>query len=236
MKNYFNYKVALAMMAGIPTVALKADEIYFDTISTKKASRDQGAYFGAFGGGTSNQSAGFRGNRYDGLEISDEGGWFIGAEYGYSFHTPIATDIFAEIEFNYLNSPLDAEGEASMFQSDMRSLNLLMNVGVQLNLDDKREQVGDFWASFRPYAGAGFGGAVVKQNNMLLKRDGKTIASGDDSDFSWAYQVFAGVEFALTDTFSIYGEYKHLGYADIGEGNITDPEFDLWALGFKFKY
>jgi opacity protein-like surface antigen len=230
-----NFKPFLLLTSALTLAITSADEVYFDTISTKKASREHGAYFGAFGGGSSNQSATFRGKKED-LGITDQDGWFLGAEFGYTVGTPLPVDVFAEIEFTYLNSPLDAEGDVSIFKSDLRSLNLMMNFGVQLNLDDKRDKVGDFWANFRPYAGVGFGGAVVRQNNIFYEKDGRTVNSGDDSEFSWAYQVFAGVEYALSDIWSIYGEYKHLGYADIGGGEIADPEFDLWALGVKIKY
>ncbi len=214
-----------------------ADEVYFDTISTRKASRDHGAYFGAFGGGApSGPSADLRGD-YKGLHIDKDDGWFLGAEFGYSFSTPLPAKAFVELEFSYLDTPLNAFGSKSLLQSDIRAFNLLLNGGIQLNLDDRRDEVGDFWASFRPFVGAGIGGAHVRQNNILLEEDGKRVISDrDHKDFSWAYQFFAGIEFALSDTFSIYGEYKRLGYEDFGDGDVSDAKYDLWAIGFKLQY
>ncbi len=224
----------VALLVAAPLAS--ADEIYFDTISTKRAARETGAYFGAFGGGSNLNSANFQG-RMEGLETLDENGWLLGVEFGFSYKTPLPVRLFGELEGSYLSTAFDADGPISVMRSDVRALNLLLNGGIQLDMSDMRDQVGSFWAGFKPYAGAGIGGAYVRQSNIYFEKDGRMVREGAKStDWTWAYEVFAGIEYAFSETFSVYGEYKRLSYADLSGGDISDVDFDLWAVGVKFQY
>ncbi len=235
MRNPLSLAAALTLLStGLPAVA---DEVYFDTVSTRKASRDHGRYFGAFGGGSSNAGAAF-GDRLSGASLSEDGGWLLGLEFGYTFNTGWPVRPSLELEFMMMNNALDADGAGSLsLSSDLRAWTLMANASIALDLSDRRDHVGDFLASFHPYIGAGIGGAIVEHRNVsATDTDGRRVGLGDDSDITWAWQVFAGIEYAFTDEFSLYGEYKRLGLNEIGDGSITDTEFDIFTLGFKFQY
>jgi len=123
------YRFSL-LAAGLAAVwlsphAVRADEVYFDTISTKRVAREHGAYFGAFGGGASLQGASFQG-KLDGLDALDDNGLFVGAEFGYSFKTGLPLQLFTEFEASYLSTAFDADGPISVYRSDLRSINLLL--------------------------------------------------------------------------------------------------------------
>jgi opacity protein-like surface antigen len=238
LKSYSIIPTGIAMAAVLAFLgrSVSADEIYFDTISTKRAAREMGAYFGAFGGGAQLNGASFQG-RMDGLESHDENGWLIGAEFGFSYKTPLPLRLFTELEASYLSTAFDADGPISVLRSDLRGINLLLNGGLQLDMSDQRDQVGPFWAGFKPYVGAGIGGAYVRQSNIYFEKNGRMVREGGKAtDWTWAYEVFAGIEYAFSDTFSVYGEYKRLSYADLSGGDVSDVDFDLWAVGIKIQY
>ncbi|MEM9480912.1 MAG: outer membrane beta-barrel protein [Verrucomicrobiota bacterium] len=213
-----------------------ANEVYFDTISTKKASRVHGSYIGVFGGGAHSQTANFR-ESLSGAKLQDDDGWLAGIEFGYEFEILPVLTAFTEAEFTFMSTPLDGVASGIEYRSDFRSVNAIFNFGVQLDLDDERHDVGDFWSNFKPFAGVGVGGAWTRSSNRKGFVDDRPVIGGDnDNDLAWAYQVFAGVEYAFSDYVSIYGEWRRMIIGDIGDGLIDDPEFDLWAIGMKFKY
>ena len=213
-----------------------ADEVYFDTVSTQKALREHGRYVGGFAGASSNHGASFRGD-LEGQGLDDGDGWLLGLEFGYSFNVEAPIRPSIELEFMYLNNDLDANSPSASLTSDLRMFTLMANAAIALDLADRREHVGDFWANFRPFVGAGFGGVLVRQNNFkFVDDDLGVIDDWDDSDFTWGWQVFGGIEYALSDTFSIYGEYKYVSLEDFANGDIADASFYLLAFGFKLQY
>lgn len=224
--------IALLSLPGF----VVGNEVYFDTVSTKKASRNQGSYMGVFGGGVHSQTAEFVG-KLDDNRLKDDDGWLAGIEFGYEFKVLKPLSLFTEAEFTFMSMPFDGNGPRTSYRSDLRSLNAMLNFGVQLDLHDQRNDVGDFWANFRPFAGVGVGGAWTRSSSRRALVDGRTIISdSSDSDISWAYQVFAGIEYAFSDYVSVYGEWRRMVIGDIGSGYIDDPEFDLWLVGLKLRY
>ncbi len=232
--NYLRPLLA-ALVAAAPISGV-ADEVYFDTVSTKKASRDHGRYVGGFAGAAGNDTATFGGELRD-YDLSDEDGWLLGIEFGYSFNIPAPVRPSLELEFMYLNNDLNASGPDTLsLRSDLRAFTLMANAALALDLDDHRGHVNDFWANFKPFVGAGFGGVLVRQNNFVVADELGINDDFDDSDFSWGWQVFGGIEYALSDEFSLYGEYKHLVIDDFANGDISDSAFDIFAVGFKVQY
>lgn len=229
---------ALAAFAALPSPS-RAEEVYFDTISTAKATRLHGAYFGAFGGGSGFNDASF-GKRLGGLglDASDDSGWLAGVEFGYSYATPFPIRPAIEVELFYLDNDLPADGNGgASYKGHLRAGTLMLNGILALDLEDYRAEVGDFWAGFKPYIGAGLGGAyttVRNQNLSIPGGGGGKLGSG--SNWSYAYNFFAGIEYAFDDMWSIYGEYRKLFFDRLANGSIKDSEFDLWTLGFKVQY
>lgn len=82
-----------------------------------------------------------------------------------------------------------------------------------------------------PYAGIGVGGSVADFDAHGFGPSGSgTAAYGEETDFVFAYQAFAGVRFMLSPNVSV-----GLGYKYFGTGNPTfdyPPNPDLF-IGFK---
>lgn len=215
--------------------SLKAAEVYFDTVSTEKAVRTHGAYFGLFGGGATN----FEVDGGQGLEEAsqqDKNGWFVGAEIGYQFRTPFPIRPAIELELFYLSNDYRAEVGGGKAAADLYHVNLMANVLLALDLTDYRDELG-FLASFHPYIGVGAGAAYTNvSSGSITTAEGRTLSLGDGAKVTLAYQLIAGLEIDLSDYFSIYGEYRRLWIDDIAGSSLTSGDQNLWGLGFKVQY
>ncbi len=215
--------------------AIQAAEVYFDTVSTEKAVRMHGAYFGLFGGGATD----FEVEEGKGLEEAsqrDENGWFVGAEVGYQFRTPFPLRPAIELELFYLANDYRADVGGGKASADMYHVPLMANAILALDLSDYREDLG-FLAAFHPYIGAGVGAAYSNVSNSSLETaDGRTLKLADGSKVTFAYQIIAGLEIELSDYFSIYGEYRRLWIDDIAGATFTSGDQNLWGAGFKVQY
>ena len=229
----------LALVATLACSTATADEVYFDTVSTVRAVRDSGPYAGVFAGGAAFQDAGFdEGLNGKGFDAVDDNGWFAGIEFGYSFWTPLPLRIAFEAEFTYMDTNIGGEGNAGRaVRGEARTGSAMANVIFQLDLDDHRNEVGDFLANFRPYVGVGAGVAFTDVEGFNTGGGGRSDrAIEGDGEFSFAYQLFAGIEYLLDDTWSVYGEYRRVVISEVAKGAISDLEHDLWALGIRVNY
>lgn len=213
----------------------RAAEVYFDTISTEKAVRAQGAYFGLFGGGAMDLDV-KTGGALEGFAQQDEGGWFLGAEIGYQFRTPFPVRPAFELELFYFANEFRAEAPGALATADFYHITLMANFILALDLSDFRDDIG-FLASVHPYIGAGLGGAYTNVSNADIEfATTDDVSLSDGSKFSFAYQVFAGLEVALSDYVSVYGEYRRLWISDLAGAEFDDGDQNLWGLGFKVQY
>jgi opacity protein-like surface antigen len=217
------------------TTCLRADEVFFDTVSTEKASRVSGAYFGVFGGGAMTSDTSSSGP-LDGADLDNGSGWFGGAEVGYYFRTPFPVRPAIELEAFYLGTEVESGGSTD-FRSDLWAAGAFVNLILALDLSAYAEDLGPFLTSLRPYVGAGIGAAYTKLDGGTARfRDGSNAKIDSDSTISFAYQLFAGLEVALADDVSVYGEYKYLVLDDTGSDNLSEVASDLWTVGVKVSY
>lgn len=228
---------ALCAAALLVQPAVEADEVYFDTVSTEKAVRMHGAYFGFFGGGSTDFSATNDEGELGGYSVNDEGGWFLGAEIGYEFRTPFPIRPAVEVELFYLANDFQAEdGAGNRATADLYHVNLMVNFVLALDFSNFESDLGVF-AAFHPYIGAGIGASYsdLSHSRIDLAGGGKDDF-GSGSDITFAYQLFGGLELALSDYVSIYGEYRRLFIDDLAGAALGDGEQNLWGFGFKVKY
>ena len=252
-------KLAFGLVACTAVCTATAGEVYLDTVrattggysdtvvSTERAYRTQGAYFGLQGGVSSRGSASFR-NELGGAELEDESGFVLGARAGYWFRIPFPIRPSLEVELNYLRDDVSVGGTVSSEKhvgrvtggGDLSAFVGTVNLVLALDLEPYRDQVGDVLAAFHPYVGAGIGAAYSSLEDFSLKiRDeegGEKKVDAEGSKIDFAYQVFGGLEIDLSEEFSIYGEYKRMVLEGTGTESITDYERDLWVLGFKVNY
>ncbi len=245
ISSHYNHLLKTGLTAAILTLAVSAHaaEVYFDTISTEKASRMHGAYFGMFGGADISQDADVVNQRGQSFELDNETGWFGGIEFGYQWQTPFPVRPAFEVELFYLYNDFYADGNPSRAVEDdsvrgeTHSAVAMANLILALDLSDYRDSVGPFWAGFHPYIGGGIGAAYVWQRNFTFDRGGSVRSSGSNGDVTFAYQLFAGVEFDVSDTLSLYAEYKWLVFDDLGDDTgITNYEHNMFGAGFKVQY
>jgi opacity protein-like surface antigen len=233
MKNMFKVLSTLIFLGQ----AASAAEVYFDTVNTARASRLQGAYFGTFAGGA-NVTGTSTSGRLGGMGVDGKGmGWMGGVEFGYKWETPAGINLMAELEFYYLDQEISGNTGRSKYRSTLRSLGAMANGIVQLDLGSLLGEEAGWIGRIKPYVGAGFGLGYGDQDDISFKPTGKrerTLSEGGEIGF--AYQLLAGVEVEVTDSFSVYGEYRYMDLYDFGNSDITGAEISSWIVGLRFQY
>ena len=232
-------KKTLKMLSMLLVLAQSASaaEVYFDTVNTARASRLQGAYFGTFAGGA-NVTGTSTSSRLGGMAVEGSGnGWIGGVEFGYKWVTPAGINLAAELEFYYLDQEISGSKGSSKYRSSLRSFGAMANGIVQIDLGSLMGEDAGWVGRIKPYAGAGVGFGYGDQNDTTFKPSGKrerNLSEGGETGF--AYQLLAGVEVEVTDSFSVYGEYRYMDLYDFGNSDITGADISTWVLGLRFQY
>ncbi len=231
-------KTSIAISALLLLIqGMSAAEVYFDTVSTAKAGRLQGAYIGTFAGGA-NVSGTSTAGRLGGMGVDGKGmGWIGGVEFGYKWATPVGLNLASELEIYYLNQDLSGGNSGARYRSNLRSLGAMVNGIVELDLGSILGEEAGWMGRVKPYVGAGVGLGYGDQDKIAYKPSGRrerTLDGGGDTGF--AYQLMGGVEVEVSDTFSVYGEYRYMDLQGFGSGDITGAEISTWVLGMKFQY
>lgn len=91
--------------------------------------------------------------------------------------------------------------------------------------------------SFQPYVGGGIG---FTQTDVTYNPSGVGIIDGDDTSFAW--QLKAGLTYAVSDRWSVYGEYAYRQSEDIGLDNQLFPgsleienKQNMFSVGARMK-
>ena len=170
-----------------------------------------------------------------------------------------------EFEGLYINRQFESNGPVT--GTNVGGSAITGNNNVQANLTTYaftinpvlRVQMG----SFRPYIGAGVGGAALVMHHPIVSGSGKAggvtdnftganaFFFGDQSDLVPAFQLEAGTDVFLTNAFSFFAEYKFLGLVDPAFGQSGSPvgtntvgQFkaadimgeDMVTAGFKYHF
>jgi len=167
----------------------------------------QGRFYGSLHGGvdiSSDPDASFvMGALTPTGTIDVDTGYRVGGSLGYDFTENYA----AEIEATYVRS-----GVSSIdIVTPAPSSNPVSGHGSALQIM-ANAIVGEHYGAWRPYVGAGAGMARVSLN--------VDFATGlDDTDWAFAAQAFAGVDYELSSSTSLGGRYR---YQHIGATDFTD--------------
>lgn len=130
-----------------------------------------------------------------------------GGAVGYSMNSNLA------MELEYSNAGFDAEDVTI----EGTAYDAVGDASVQTIMGNFI--IGADYGSFRPYIGAGLGGARVAAD---INPD-VTSDDLDDSDWALAGQAFAGLNVAVTETVTIGARYR---YQMIGATDMTDDRGD----------
>lgn len=227
----------LTALALAGTASTQAAEVYFDTVSTAKATRLHGAYVSAHAGANTINGVSTS-EKLKGHDKQSATGWSAGVRFGYSFATPIPVRPSLELELGYLNNDVNlVKNSNNSYKGSLQSFNAFGNVVLSLDMENHLdESASNFWRKIKPYIGAGAGMSYARIQHLEYIRDGRRVGDEDGGQISFGYQVFGGVEYAFTDAFSIYGEYKYLSLYDLGGGDVQGADFSEYLIGMKFQY
>lgn len=146
------------------------------------------------------------------MEIKSDVGLALGVAAGYDF----GNNIRIEGEIAYQKNDLDKVSMAGIGEADLTgdvsSLALLLN-GYY---DFKNK------SAFTPFISAGLGFAKVELNDFNVPGSGLPGTNEDDTVF--AYQVGAGVSYAVTPKVSLDVKYRYFGTSDL-EFDTAEAEY-----------
>lgn len=170
-----------------------------------------GLYLAPFGGVNLYQNADM-----DGVGPGDEGslnpvvGGFAGLKLGYLFGDPGLFRPALELEgfYNGVETDMDGiyRGVTYSGGADFHTANIMLNILGKFDL-----------GQWQPYLGFGLGAAHVWNFNRSYDLDepvdGRThLPCPDESDWVFAYQGIAGVDYRLSQQLSVFTEYKAMVY------------------------
>lgn len=260
--HFFSAKLVAAFLAGflVATPVVNAGEVELASLKKPNAEKSKyGAYVGVFVGTSLGQDAGLKVDNigysvnYD--VADDRGNFMAGFEVGHSWRTKYYVEVGAEFEAFFGGTEVNGVisnvgndgvpfqlGDISTASADMNYAAFMFNGTLTLDLRKLRPRIGTFWPRFRPYVGAGFGGAQLFFRNQTIQTVGDlagaptapqaNILSIDQ--FVFAFQIFAGLEFKLTDKLAIYSEYRSLTFEKAGE--LDNFELELITSGIHVRF
>lgn len=139
--------------------------------------------------------------------------------------------IRTELEFNL------KETAKKQFKSDKSTASLavkdrsvMLNAYYDINTGTK----------FTPYVGAGLGIAMLKASERGIYSDNKS-ANASDSRNTFAWQIGAGVSYALNDNFNVDLGYRfldegHVAYKDVNSLNKYEAKAHEVSLGVRYTF
>lgn len=247
-----------ALLALILPGLLHAGEVELSALKKPKSDASKyGAYVGFFAGASTGQDASMKMDytthslNYD---LSDtEGSFLAGFDVGYSWRTKYYVEFGAEFEGFFgvteTNALIGDNGgvpislsDVATTRADMNYAAFMFNGSMTLDLRRLRPRIGSFWPRFRPFVGAGFGGAQLFFRNQKTQTFGDlfgTATAPSASPFSidefvFAWQIFGGLEFTLSDKLAIYSEYRQLTFEKAGD--LSNFEMELFTSGLHVRF
>ena len=146
------------------------------------------------------------------LDIESDSGLALGAALGYGFG-----NIRVEGEIAYQKNDLDKASISGLgsvdLTGDFSSTALLLN-----GYYDFKNQ-----SAFTPFVSGGIGMATVEVNDFNAPGSGLPDTNEDDTVF--AYQVGAGVGYAVTEKVNLDVKYRYFG--------TSDPEFETTEVEYS---
>jgi opacity protein-like surface antigen len=174
----------------------------------------EGFYLKGFGGATfaDNETFDLSGGLVDffGIRasINYDTGYLLGAALGYS----VLPNLDVEVEYTYREADGTLSVRDDFFPTERFDETTKVNA-VMLNALYRFDPVGA-QGFLRPYLGGGLGGARVDFD-------------GDETDTELAWQVMAGVDYALTPQWSLYGEARYFST----QSGVVLRDSDLFVEG-----
>ena len=146
-----------------------------------------------------------------GIQVEYDPGLRISAAGGYQFCRYFSAELESGILYNSIKSIIGPGSSGTDTDASVVNVPLLANAVFHIPLE----------SNFVPYCGFGVGGST-----SVLTIDHATIAGrrldGDDSDFVWAAQAFAGFRYEFNDRMGVGFGYKFLA--------TGQPSWDVFSF------
>jgi opacity protein-like surface antigen len=246
--------LVIVVLATLSHTVLCAEIDLKSVLPSASQKKKYGAYFGVFGGTTTSQSASLSLNGFDYDLKERDGDIVMGIEVGHSWRTRYLLEFGLEFEALFssteVKTTLDrsssstppALSDVATTAVDMNYAAFMLNGVINLDLRRLRPRIGSFLPRFRPYVGAGLGGAQIWYRNQDIKTVGDLSGTptGPSSspfgldEFVFAYQIFGGLEFMITDRLGVYGEYRRLTFEKTTDLDSFEVEMFLGGLHLRY--
>lgn len=169
------------------------------------------AYVGVFGGWT----------YPDDLELEDapdqelDGSWVLGAKVGGFFY---ANWLALELEYYHIGEmDFDNRSRADSVSADSIFVNAIVRYPH---------------TRLHPFAGVGVGWAFSHLKNVQTG-----IGAIDSDDNNWAVQALAGVDYDLTEKWSLSAQYRYFyTEPEFVEGDDSKLKSHLFTIGVNYKF
>jgi opacity protein-like surface antigen len=159
------------------------------------------------------------------IEMEFDSGWNVAGAIGYRMD-----NIRFEAEIGYQENDVDNvdfRGRDVEFSGDANVLSLLAN-GYYDFVNS---------SAWTPFVTAGLGMAQVEISDLNFAGSGLRSASEDDSVFAW--QIGAGVSYAISDMLDLEMKYRYLMVSDLEfeEGfEVDGPNSHIFSLGMRYNF
>ena len=256
--RYTCFGVASALILALSGAAAGAelDLKSLQPIESKK--KKSGAYVGVFAGTTISQAAEMElqyvGRSIDYNVADHKSDLLVGLEVGYSWKTPYPVEVGLEFEGFFGSTELNSFAAAPGPQELPRQLSDVATANADLNYvvfmlngtltADLRKfpQLGPIMPRFRPYLGAGIGGAQLFYRNQEVQTEGDltgtptapSVTPFGIDEFVFASQLFVGLEYKVTEKVGIYGEFRRLYFAKTNDLDSFHTDVAIGGLHLRY--
>lgn len=237
MKIKHTTLLALTLTGLLSAPALQAGESYTKQMQEPAAEAMGHFYWAVFGGVNLQQSADIDDadtilGSFD-RSLDSDTGWFAGLKFGYDFESNSPVSAALELEAFY--SHVDSEINSNRGVFDVRTNGDIHAGALMFNALVKFRPV---W-HLRPYLGAGVGVGYLERDDdrSSIKVNGVRVASRNSDggdDFTFAYQGIAGLDWWVTDRWTLFTEYKAVVFHDaVGLENYLNH---MVGVGIRVKF
>ena len=146
-----------------------------------------------------------------GIQVEYDAGLRISAAGGYQFCRYFSAEVESGILYNSIKSIIGPGSSGTDTDASVVNVPLLANAVFHIPLE----------SNFVPYCGFGVGGSTSVLTIDHARIAGRSL-DGDDSDFVWAAQAFAGFRYEFNDRMGVGFGYKFLA--------TGQPSWDVFSF------
>ncbi|WP_371346809.1 outer membrane protein [Ancylobacter sp. IITR112] len=173
---------------------------------------------------------------------SNPSGWFGGVQVGYNYQLANNVVLGAEADFNF--GSMTDQLNYTAFDAGVPTLQEFGSIDTKIeSFGTVRARVGYSMDRFLPYITGGLAWGNVKVNeSWTAYTDGAYSGFGgaSRSDTLWGWTLGGGVEYAITDNWTVKAEYLYIDLGDINWDSAANTKIDMsmqtLKAGVNYKF